>query len=249
MTSFREKLKTGQVLSATWVKTPHAHVVEVLSLSPLDALVIDAEHAPFDRAALDSCVLAARANQMPVLVRPSTNSPTAILQALDSGATGVVVPHVRNADDARSVVRSCQYLTNGRGYAGSTRAAGYTTVSMADHRKAASDVTIVAQIEDAEALERLDEIAEVERIDAIFIGRADLTISLGAETPDDPIVVQSVNAICEAGQRAGKTVGMFLSRLTDIPEWKGKGASLFVLQSDQAFLLSGASALHTAIHN
>ena len=146
-------------------------------------------------------------------------------------------------------MRSCQYLTNGRGYAGSTRAAGYTTVSMADHRKAASDVTIVAQIEDAEALERLDEIAEVERIDAIFIGRADLTISLGAETPDDPIVVQSVNAICEAGQRAGKTVGMFLSRLTDIPEWKGKGASLFVLQSDQAFLLSGASALHTAIHN
>ena len=97
VSGLRERLRARDLLSATWVKTPHPHVVEVLALSELDALVLDAEHAPFDRAALDACLLAARAGGKPVLVRPESASPAAILQALDGGADGVVVPHIRSA--------------------------------------------------------------------------------------------------------------------------------------------------------
>ena len=175
--TFRERLMAREVLAGTWVKTPHPHVTEVLALSELDVLVLDAEHAPFDRAALDQCILAARAGGKPVLVRPASGSHEHILNALDCGADGVIVPHIRSAAEARELVSACQYVSGGRGYAGSSRAAGYTTKGMARHRADAAGVTIVAQIEDVEAVEAIEEIAKVQGIHALFIGRADLTIS------------------------------------------------------------------------
>ena len=247
--SFRQHLRDGDLLAATWVKTPHPHVVEVLGLSPLDALVLDAEHAPFDRAALDLCILAARASGMPALVRPPSAAPEQILGALDCGADGVVVPHVRTAAEAKAVVRACHYLPGGRGFAGSTRAAGYTTKGMARHRAEAGGVTVIAQIEDAEALGSIDEIASVDGIDALFIGRADLTVSLGCDSSDDRVVVEAVEAICAAGKRVGRTVGMFVPRIGDVPDWRARGVSLFVLQSDQEFLLAGATRLADAIRS
>jgi 2-keto-3-deoxy-L-rhamnonate aldolase RhmA len=245
--SFRDRLRTGDLLAGTWVKTPHHHVVEVLSLSPLDVLVLDAEHAPFDRSTLDSCILAARASGKPILVRPASGAHEQILNALDCGADGVIVPHVRSAEEAREIVRACHYVPGGRGYAGSSRAAGYTTLGMAKHRANAQNVTVIAQIEDVEAVERIEEIAAVEGLDALFIGRADLTISYGVDSPDDAIVVAAVERICAAGQAAGRTVGMFLGRVGDVPLWRSKGASFYILQSDHEFLLSGARALDSAI--
>lgn len=249
--TFRERLRGRHLVTATWVKTPHPHVVEVLALSPLDALVLDAEHAPFDRTALDLCLLAGRAAGKPVLVRPASNDPAHLLQALDGGADGVVAPHVRSAADAQALVAACHYGPGGslgtRGFAGSTRAAGYTTSGMARHREAAKDVLVVAQIEDAEALDEIDAIAAVSGVDALFIGRADLTVSLAAATPDDPRVIEAVRRICAAGAAAGVAVGMFLARVEDVAEWRGHGASFFVLQSDQEFVLKGAAALDAAI--
>ena len=241
--TLRERLRAGELLAGTWVKTPHPHVTEVLALSALDLLVLDAEHAPFDRAALDLCILAARAGGKPVLVRPASGDHEQILNALDCGADGVIVPHIRSAAEARDLVRACHYVRGGRGFAGSTRAAGYTKVRMAEHRVAAREVAVIAQIEDVEAVEAIDEIAAVEGIDALFIGRADLTISFAASSPDDPVVVAAVERVCAAGRAVGRTVGMFVGRVDDVRGWRTHGASLFVLQSDQEFLLKGAAAL------
>ena len=245
--NFRKRLRCGELLSATWVKTPHPHVVEVLALSPLDALVLDAEHAPFDRGSLDLCLLAARSGNKPILVRPSANDPAAILQALDGGADGVVIPHVRSKAEAEAAVLASHYRTDGRGFAGSTRAAAYTTLGMAAHRKAAQDVLVIAQIEDAEALSHIADIASVEGVDALFIGRADLTVSLGAESPDDPAVIKAVEGICKACIATGTPVGMFLSRQADVAHWRELGASFFILSSDQDFLLNGARLLHKSV--
>lgn len=241
--NFRERLRGGETLAATWIKTPHPHVVEVLALSPLDALVLDAEHAPFDRAAIDTCLLAARAGGKPCLVRPASADAAQLLQALDSGADGVIIPHIRSAEEARAAVAACHYGPGGRGYAGSTRAAGYTTRGMAAHRAAAAGITIIAQIEDSEALERIDEIAAVDGLDALFIGRADLTVSLDCASPDESRVVEAVRAICAAGRSAGRRVGMFVARQADVGRWRSEGATLFILQSDQEFLLAGARQL------
>ena len=64
---FKQRLASGAPLHGTFVKTPHPHVVEVLAMTGLDCLCLDAEHAPFDRRDLDACIMATRAGGMPVL--------------------------------------------------------------------------------------------------------------------------------------------------------------------------------------
>ena len=246
--TFKSDLNGGMPLLGTFIKTPHPHVIEVLSQSPFDCLCLDAEHAPFDRRDLDSCILAARSAGMPVLVRPASKAPHEILNALDCGADGILAPHIRSAADARTLAASAHYGPGGdnprRGYAGSSRAAGYGGVSIADHLEASRNRTVViAQIEDVEALAEIDKIAEVDGIDALFVGRIDLTIALGCTSPKETPVLQAVEAIVSSARAAGRAVGMFTSDLTELPEWRSKGVGLFLLASDHAFLRSGAENL------
>jgi staphyloferrin B biosynthesis citrate synthase len=245
--NLKQKLQAGAPLLGTFLKTPHPHVVEVLASSGLDCLVLDAEHAPFDRRDLDACILAGLACGLPTLVRTQSNQDEHLLNALDCGADGVVVPHVRSAAQAQAIVRASHYSAGGRGYAGSSRAAGYGLKSMAGHKAdSAAKTVVIAQIEDAEALDDIDAIAAVEGIDALFIGRIDLTIALSCESPDDPKVIAAVDQIVTACVKAKRTVGMFLPRPADVAHWRDKGASLFFLGSDHSFIRSGAQALRTA---
>lgn len=245
--TFREALSSHRLMAGTFVKTPHPHVIEVLALSDLDVLVLDAEHAPFDRSALDVAILAARAGNKPVLVRTASPSAEALMQALDCGADGVIVPHIRSAAEAAEAVRLCHYGPGGRGFAGSTRAARYTTAGMAKHRQNARNVVVIAQIEDREALDELDAIAAVPGLDALFVGRADLAISLGAESSDDRLVDEATALVCDAARNQGMPLGMFLANPGDVGRWRERGASLFILQSDQEFILKGAAALGALI--
>ncbi len=242
--TFKQRLIAGDPLLGIFQKIPHPHVVEVLATSGLDCICIDAEHAPFDRGAIDLCVMAARAGGLPAIVRPASAAPHELLNALDCGADGVVVPHIRSAEEAAALARIAHYGPGGRGFAGSTRAAGYGLLSIPDHLAATAGRTaVIAQIEDAEALDEIDAIAAVEGIDALFVGRIDLTISLGCTSPDDASVVAAVHQIVGACPRAGRASGMFLSRAADVGHWREKGASLFLLASDASFLRSGARAL------
>jgi staphyloferrin B biosynthesis citrate synthase len=247
MVGFKHRIAAGEPLIGTFLKTPHPHIVEVLATSGLDCMVIDAEHAPFDRGDIDACVMAAQLGGLPVLVRTPNSAPEQILNALDCGADGVLVPHVRSAEEARLIVASAHYRQGGRGYAGSSRAAGYGTKSMPDHKRdSAAKTIVVAQIEDAEALNAIDAIAAVEGVEALFIGRIDLTVSLGCESPDDPVVVAAVERIIAACVAAGRPVGMFVPRTADVAIWREKGATLFLLGSDHGFVREGAKALRAA---
>ncbi|MGI4827742.1 MAG: HpcH/HpaI aldolase family protein [Janthinobacterium lividum] len=240
----KARLAGRELVVGTFVKTPSLTVVEVLARTMLDCVCLDAEHAPFDRGSLDSCILAARAGGMEVLVRVPSAAPEHLLNALDCGATGVVVPHVRTISEAEGVVKAAHYGHGGRGYAGSSRAAGYTTLTMARHKANSAEQTVViAQIEDPEAVEQVEAIAAVPGLDALFVGRVDLTVAYGAETQDDPRVLAAVDRVCAAGVAAGKPVGMFLARVDDVADWRERGASLFLLGSDHGFLLAGANEL------
>ena len=242
--TLKARLAAGDLVVGTFIKTPSPIIVEVLSLTAMDCLCLDAEHAPFDRLTLDSCIFAARASGKDILVRIPSPAPEHILNALDCGATGIVVPHVRSAEEAREAVRASQYGHGGRGYAGSSRAAAYTTKPMQAHLAAsAADVTIILQIEDPEAVEAIDEIAQVDGVDALFVGRVDLTVAYGAATQDDERVLQAVERVCRRARHYRRPVGMFLSRIEDVGKWRALGASLFLLGSDHGFLLAGADDL------
>lgn len=242
--SFRERVRSGELLVGTWVKTPSPMVCEVLGQTPLDLLCLDAEHSPFDRGDIDGCLAATRAANMPTLVRVPSAAHEHTLNALDCGATGVVIPHVTSAAMAESVAKAAHFGAGGRGYAGSTRAAGYTAKPMAEHlADSAAESTVIAQIEDLEALEAIEAIAAVDAIDCLFIGRIDLTVAMGAESPADDKVVAAVEHICAVGKEAGRAVGMFVGNIDEVPRWIDAGASLFLLSSDHGFMLQGARQL------
>lgn len=240
----REKLQAGERVIGTWLKTPSPIVVEVLGLTDLDLLCIDAEHAPFGRYELDRCIHAARTSDLASVVRVPTSQPHHVLQALDCGATGVVVPHVLDADQARAIAGSARFAQGGRGYAGSTRAAGYATKPMAEHKATSNaETVVVAQIEDASAIEHAEAIASVDGIDAIFIGTVDLSVSMGAEGPGADEVLAAVEQIAAAGRNTDCAVGIFANTAEQVERFSALGITLFLLQSDHAFLKAGAAAI------
>ena len=92
----------------------------------------------------------------------------------------------------------------------------------------------------------MSEIAAVDGIDALFVGRMDLTVSLGAATAGDAVVVDAVHAICAAGREWRRTVGMFTQTVQETQLWLDVGATLFLLSSDQQWLLQGATVMREA---
>ena len=240
---FRERLRSGEPLIGTFIKTPSPIVAEILGLSNLDVVVIDCEHAPIGRTELDLCIAALRAADKPCLVRVADDSPTEIRNALDSGATGIVVPHVATAEHAARVVKAAHFGDGGRGYAGSPRAAGYATKAMADHlADSRAETIVVVQIEDIAALPNVAAIAAVDGVDCLFVGRVDLAVAMGKGV-SDTVVVDAVRAVCADARNADPAIGLFTPNLDELPDWIDEGASLFLLNSDQSMLLDSANAL------
>jgi 2-keto-3-deoxy-L-rhamnonate aldolase RhmA len=244
---FKSRLIDGQTIVGIFVKTPAPIVAEVLSFSDLDTFCVDVEHAPFGRLEVDLSVAAFRAADQPCIVRTANDSSTEIRNALDSGANAVLIPHVTTAQQAQDIVKAAHFGEGGRGFAGSTRAAEFTTRPMPDHiAHSKQHTTVIVQIEDLAALDSVTEIASVEGIDAIFIGRADLAVAMG-KAPSDSEVIDTVRRICKEASAVGTTVGMFTADLSEIPNWKKAGASLFLLSSDQSLILAGANELAKAV--
>lgn len=244
MKNLKQKLADKELMVGTFVKTPSMMVAEVLSQTELDLVCIDAEHSPFDRRDLDACIFAYRAGEMDNVVRIANDSDSEILNALDCGATGIVVPHVDSADKARRVVKASKYGAGGRGYAGSTRAAGYASKSVLENLEYNRNETVViAQIEDLDAFNELDDIAATDGIDCLFIGTMDLTVALGKTSAADPLVEQHAIKVCEVAKRHNKAVGIFVPSVDDVEKWQARGVSLFLMGSDHGFIKQGANAL------
>ncbi len=241
--TFRSRLLAREHLVGTFVKTPTIHATEILGALGFDFVVIDEEHAPFDRAATDAALLAARAAGIAALVR--VQSPAGILSVLDCGATGVLVPHVATPDRARETAAACRYRGGHRGYSGSPRHAGYGATGMWKTVEAAdAATTLIAQIEDPEALDNIDAIAAVEGIDALFIGRGDLAVALGAKSSDAPELRSAVERIGKAARAAGKPVCVFVGGPEEAGWLRDQGATAFVVGSDQGFIRkAGAQVL------
>ncbi|MDB5448501.1 MAG: hpcH/HpaI aldolase/citrate lyase family protein [Phenylobacterium sp.] len=240
---FREAVRSGRRLLGAFVKTASHQSVELIARAGQDFAVVDAEHAPFDLATLDRIAAVARGEGLPTLVRPPTLQPGFIGQVLDMGFLGVLAPHAASAEAAQAVLDAARYDRGRRGFSPSTRAGGYGAPDPAAYRRAADAETCVwCQIEDADALPRLDAIAAVDEVDCLFLGRADLALSLGVKSQADPKVVEAVRATAEAGRRHGRTVGIYVGATAEIPDLAALGISVFVCGSDQSWILAQGRA-------
>lgn len=229
----------------TFVKTNSPHVIEILGLTSLDFGVLDAEHAPLDRSALDMLMLAGKAANWPLMVRIPDMASSTILSVLDVGAAGLLVPHVDTAEHAQLVVSRARYRGAERGFSSSPRAAKYGTLSMKDCLSAAEGNLIIAQIESEMAVESVEEILNVEGIDGIFIGRADLALSFGLDDPKHASVVQASEHAIHCAKSAGKIAGVAVGSIGERDVFVEKGANWIVLGSDQSLLRQAAQAAAT----
>lgn len=241
--TFRQRLRSGDLLIGTFIKTPAPHVVEILGHAGLDFAVIDQEHAPIDLAQMDMLALAGKAVGLPLLSRRWGAMPDWIAPLLDLGLTGVMVPHVLNAEGAERVCDAVRFSRRKRGLSPSPRAGNYGGMTIPDYR-ATSDLNsvVMVQIEDESALDHLDAIAAIEDVDLLFIGPADLSQSMGVNFPS-PELDMAIDRIIAAGKRNGIGIGLFVGDASQIKAWHGKGVTVFVCGSDQALLRNAARKL------
>jgi 2-keto-3-deoxy-L-rhamnonate aldolase RhmA len=241
MAGLRARIRAGDRLTGTFVRTPSHETVEVLARAGFDFLCVDGEHGAIDRGRADALLAVGRALGVPMLMRVATGAPEHILAALDSGAEGVVVPHVRSAAEAGAVARWARFGRGGRGFAGYTRWAGFGSVPMAEALARSQDETVVlAQIEDAEALDALEAIAGTEGIDALFLGPGDLSIALGKTDVSSPELAAARAAIGRAARGAGKGFATFVPGAAAAAASLADGANLLFVGSDQGLMVDGA---------
>ncbi|TDV36514.1 2-keto-3-deoxy-L-rhamnonate aldolase RhmA [Paraburkholderia caballeronis] len=241
--SFRARLASGDFLVGTFIKTPTSHAIELLGQLRYDFVVIDAEHAAFDRGAIDVAMLAAHATDIPALVRVAGGTAPEIGTALDCGAEGVLVPHMNSASRAAEVVRMCRFRPGRRGYSGAPRAGGYGSAPMQQSvERQDARTTVIAMIEDPEALDEIDAIVAVEGLDAVFVGRADLAVALGAPSAGAPAVLAAVERISGAARAAGKPVCVMVGDAREAPTFQASGATAFIVSSDQGLMRKAAAA-------
>jgi len=239
--SFRQRFIAGEHLVGTFIKTPATHPIEILGAVGFEFVVIDEEHAPWDRVAIDGALLAARASGTAGIVRVAEPTAAKILSVLDDGATGVLVPHVSSPARARDLAAACRYRGGRRGFSNTTRAGGFGALGIWDHVKAGDEgVTFIAMIEDPEALDEIDAILAVDGLDGVFIGRGDLTVAFGVPGMDAPEIGKACERIFAAAKKAAKPVAVMVATGEEAARFRAMGASAFIVASDQGFMRQAA---------
>jgi len=246
--SLKQRMASGERLVSTFIKTPAYEVIEVLAKSGLDFVILDAEHSSFDRARLDQCLAMGRALNFPVLVRVPNSDASSILQALDSGAVGVVVPHVDSVEKAARIAKSARFGHGGRGYAGSTRWAGFATRKMADVlAQSESETIVVVQIEEPEGVDAVDDIAAIEGVDALFVGPADLAVCYGTNDPASKPVRDAIGRTGNVCKKHGKSLVTFAADAEPTAALAELGVNIFCVASEHSFMLQTARTVTTEI--
>ena len=227
--NLKSLIRNKKELIGSFIKTPNYQLVEIASLSNLSFIILDAEHASFDREQLDIAIMAAKSKDIPILVRVPKISDEYILSVLDQGADGILVPHINTFEDAEAAVAATKFLSSDcpigrRGFSNSSRAGDYGGLSINEmiHLSNNSSV-IICQIEEKQAVDNIDKIINQQHIDCLFIGMADLAISLGCSELNDPKVINAIDHVVLTANKNNICLGIYIADKTNIDMWRKKG--------------------------
>ncbi|PIB23372.1 HpcH/HpaI aldolase family protein [Maribacter sp. 4G9] len=177
--NLKKKLKNREVSFGSWLTIPHPSIIEIMSSAGFEWLTIDIEHSAIDISTLQNLVAHVQANKMEALVRVSKNEEVIIKRVMDAGANGVIVPMVKNAEEARQAVSWVKYPPLGSRGVGLSRAQHYGIAFNEYNKWVQEEAVVIAQIEHIEGVNNLSEILDVEGIDGIIVGPYDLSASMG----------------------------------------------------------------------
>ncbi|MGB0879387.1 MAG: HpcH/HpaI aldolase family protein [Polaribacter sp.] len=177
--TLKEKLEKHQLSLGSWLTIPHQAVIEILGTAGFEWLTIDMEHSPISIETIMNLIGHIQANEMQALVRVSKNEEVAIKRVLDAGADGVIVPMIRNKEEAIQAVNYVKYPPLGKRGVGLNRAQKYGTAFNSYKKWVENHAVVIAQIEHIDAVTHLEDIFSVPGIDGIIVGPYDLSASMG----------------------------------------------------------------------
>ncbi len=221
----KKKLEEGSLTLGTWAIINSTMVVDVIASSGIDFIVIDAEHGSISFETAQSMITICESYGVTPIMRVGEINESLILRALDIGVHGVQLPNITTADDAKKFVQFAKYPPMGiRGFSPYTKAGLYDVTNGKSMPKIANNNTLlIANVEGQDGMDNLEEIAQVEGIDVIFIGLFDMSKSLGiAGDVENPKVIQKLDEAIKIVHRHGKKIGSIASNLDMLELLKSK---------------------------
>lgn len=242
MNNFRHLLKAAgsHPPIGTWITSASPIVAEAVGHAGFDWGLVDMAHAPLDYMDLVHLLQAIGNTKMTPVVRVPANEPVAVQRVLDAGAQTLLFPLVESAADARRAVAATRHAPAGvRSMATLSRATRYGAATGTP-----APVGVIVELETPKALAQLEEVAQVDGVDAIFIGPADLSAQLGhAGRPMHPEVMRLMGDAAQRCHRVGIPVGTVGASPDVVTQFRAMGFSFVAVASDLALLMRGAQAV------
>lgn len=209
------KLKNGEFPLMTFMAIPSVRQAQIVALTGLDGVIIDCEHGHIGDDSMHNSVAAISALGVSPIIRIRGPAHDIIKRALDTGAHGIMVPQINNAEEARSIVQSSKFPPQGvRGQGSAFPAIGYGLTTPEYMISANETLLTMIQIETRAGVENVDEIAAVPGVDVLFIGPNDLAQSLLGYVPargDEPEFGAAIDKIVDAAKKNGKWVARLVN--------------------------------------
>ena len=240
-----ELARQKRMLAGMWVCSGSPLIAELCAGSGLDWLLIDAEHSPNGLESILAQLQAVHGYPILPVVRPPVLDPVVIKQYLDLGAQTLLIPMVDTVELAELAVRSTRYPPEGIRGVGSALARASRWNRSGQYLTTAGDrISVIAQIESAEAVANIERIAAVDGLAGVFIGPSDLAASMGyLGQQDHPQVIAAVEYCLAAAVRLGVPAGVNAFAEPLARRYIAAGASFVLVGADVSLLARGSEAL------
>jgi len=208
MNSLKKRLKNKTVTVGSWITLADTAVCEIMAKSGFDWLTVDMEHSAITLPEAQELIRVIDLAGCVPLVRVGENSPNIIKRVMDAGSHGVIVPMVNSKEDALRAVNAVKYPPVGKRGVGLARAQGYG-LEFEKYKKWLDNTVVIVQIEHIDAVNNLNEILNVEGVDASMIGPYDLSASLGYPGDfDKKEIKDAIGGYIETCKKSGKSAGI-----------------------------------------
>jgi|TARA_R110002096_G_scaffold92144_11_gene208381 4-hydroxy-2-oxoheptanedioate aldolase len=242
---FKQAMQAQQKQLGAFMALADSSAAELMATTGFDWLLIDAEHGPNDIKSIMQQLQALAAYPVNPVVRLQDHNVADIKRVLDVGAQTLLIPMVDSAQQAEQLAKAARYAPKGvRGMGGGlTRATRWGAIT--DYLTQADDnICLLLQIESLEGLAELDAIAQVDGVNGIFLGPADLAASMGyLGQPAHPEVCRVVEQAIQRIHALGKPVGVYCGDPAQTERYQQMGASFFLIAADTMLLKGAADAL------
>ena len=242
---FRQGLQSGRTQYGLWLGIPDTSAAEIVAGSGFDWVVVDHEHGAFDLSGVMAHLQAMAPYDVAPVVRPVDDNAALLKKLCDIGAQSFIVPMIDTAEQAARVVAAVRYPPDGQRGMGTSlaRAARWNNVSGYLDR-ANDEMLVVVQAETTTAIDNLDDIANTDGVDGVFIGPSDLSASMGhVGNASHPEVVETIRDALRRIRAAGKHAGLLCLDEAGIADYESCGANFIGVGVDTLLLGNAARKL------